>query len=465
MNARSIRIIAALAAMTMLFAACAPTATMAPATATMAPAATATMAPATMAPATATMAPAATATTAPAAASIDCKGAASGDSINVTYQWSGSEEASFQAIVKPLEDACGIKINGTSTRDASVLDTEVKSTPPDVLFWPDFSPLKLYADKLQPLDTVGGIQANYAPYWITMGTVGGKWLAIPAKADIKSIIWYSPTQFAALGYTVPTTFADLQTLVDKMVADGHVPWSMGFNNGGAADGWTGSDFIQDMLLATQGPDYVNGIIAGTTPYNDPGVVSVYQTYQKWASDPKYTVGGANGTVNTKFQDAIFKVFANPPEALMVKQSGFAGGSIATQYPTLKYGTDYDFFEFPGVKGLQGGADFMMAFSNKPAAQALVAYVTGTAGGQNWAKNNFSVSPNKNANGNYTDPTGQEAKFAQMLASASGFTFDIGDALGAPFNDAEWKGIVAVVQGADIPTTLAATAAAQKQSVK
>jgi hypothetical protein len=108
---------------------------------------------------------------------------------------------------------------------------------------------------------------------------------------------------------------------------------------------------------------------------------------------------------------------------------------------------------------------MMAFSNKPAAQALVAYVTGTVGGQNWAKANFSTSPNKNANGNYTDPTGQETKFAQMLANASGFTFDIGDALGAPFNAAEWKGIVDTVQGADIATTLTTIAAAQKASIK
>jgi alpha-glucoside transport system substrate-binding protein len=316
---------------------------------------------------------------------------------------------------------------------------------------------------LLPLDSVSANQSNYASYWITMGTVSGKWLAIPAKADIKSIIWYSPTQFTALGYSVPTTFADLQTLVDKMVSDGNVPWSMGFNNGGAADGWTGSDFIQDMLLATQGPDYVNGIIAGTTPYNDPGVAAVYQTYQKWASDPKYTVGGADGTVNTKFLDAIYKVFSNPPEALMVKQSGFAGGSIGTQYPNLKYGTDYDFFQFPGAKGLQGGADFMMAFSNKPATQALIAYITGVAGGQNWAKANFSISPNKNANGHYTDP--QEIKFAQMLAATTGFTFDMGDALGAPFNDAEWKGLVKIVQGADVASTLADVAAAQKSSIK
>ncbi len=148
---------------------------------------------------------------------------------------------------------------------------------------------------------------------------------------------------------------------------------------------------------------------------------------------------------------------------MVKQSGFAGGSIATQYPNLKYGTDYDFFQFPGVKGLQGGADFMMAFSNKPAAQALVAYVTSAVGGANWAKANFSITPNKGGNGVATDP--QEIKFSQMLASTTGFTFDIGDALGAPFNDAEWKGIVSIVQGGDITSTLTGVAAAQKSSIK
>ncbi len=423
--------------------------------------ATPTSAPTTEAATPATSGSSPTATVA-AGASIDCKGAASGDTLTVVYQWTGNEEQSFNTIVKPFLDACGVKLNAQSTRDDAVLDTMVKSTPPDVLFWPNLSPLKLYTDKLLPLDSVGGDPTNYASYWITMGTTNGRWLAVPVKADLKSIIWYSPTQFKALGYTVPTTFADLQTLVDKMAADGNVPWSMGFNNGGSADGWTGTDFIQDILLATQGPDYVNGIIAGTVPYNDPGVLAAYQIYAKWASDPKYTVGGADGTVNTKFLDAIYKVFSNPPQAMMVKQSGFAGGAVATQFPNLKYGTDYDFFGFPGIKGVQGGADFMYAFSNKPAAQALVAYLTSALGAENWAKANFSTSPSMKAAG-YTDP--QEIKLAQILSSASGFTFDIGDAIGAPFNDAEFKGVVSVVQGQDIKTTLDTIAAAQTQSIK
>jgi len=451
MNAKFVKVFGMLVVASLMFAACAPAATVAP---TEAP----TMAPATEMP---TEAPTAAPTAVPTAG-IDCMGAQSGDTLTLVYQWSGSEETSFDTIIKPFVDACGVKINAQSTRDASVLDTMVKSTPPDILFWPDLSPLKLYTDKLLPLDTVGADTSNYPSYWLDMGTVNGKLLALAVKADIKSIIWYSPSQFQALGYTVPTTFADLQTLVDKMVSDGYVPWSMGFNSGGSADGWTGSDFIQDILLATQGPDYVNGIISGKVPYNDPGVVAAYQIYQKWATDAKYTVGGSDGTINTNFNDAILKVFSNPPQALMVKQSGFAGGTITTQYPNLKYGTDFDFFEFPGVKGLQGGADFMMAFSDKPAAKALVAYLTSAMGGENWAAANFSLSPNNNANGHYTDP--QEVNLGNMLANAQGFTFDIGDALGAPFNQAEWTGIIKVVQGGDITSTLATVAAAQKQTL-
>ncbi len=63
------------------------------------------------------------------------------------------------------------------------------------------------------------------------------------------------------------------------------------------------------------------------------------------------------------------------------------------------------------------------------------------------------------------PTRRKSSSAEMLANTSGFTFDIGDALGAPFNDAEWKGIVDIVQGADITTTLATVAAAQTASIK
>ncbi len=201
---------------------------------------------------------------------------------------------------------------------------------------------------------------------------------------------------------------------------------------------------------------------GTVAYNDQGVVDAYTIYQKWASDEKYTVGGATGTVTTPFLNAIYKVFQPEPEAMMVKQSGFAGAEIVKQFPDLKYGTDFDFFGIPGANGLQGGADYMMVFNDSPASKALVAYLTSTEGVTAWVTTGFDLSPNKLAAGKYADV--QAAKRGEILLGATGFTPDMGDTIGAPFGEAEWKAIVDVAQGADVKTALDLVAAAQTEAL-
>jgi len=442
---KSRNIVALVMVVALLLAACAPAATPTPT-----PRPRPTEPPPTTAP-----------PTVPPGPEIDCMGA-EGEQVTVLYQWSGAEEEKINAVLKPLVDACGISVVATTTRDEAVLDTKAKSEPPDVLFWPSTAPLTLYTDLLKDLDAVGADPANYADYWKTMGSVDGRWLAVPVKADIKTIIWYSPANFELFGYEVPTTWAELEALVEDMVADGNVPWSMGLESD-AATGWTGSDFIQDILLVQQGPQYVMNLINGTVAYNDAGVKQAYETYGKWAKDDMYTVGGATGTVSTPFLDAIYKVFSDPPEAMMVKQSGFAGGEVAKQYPDLEYGVDYDFFAVPGAQGMQGGADFMMAFSDSPAAKAVVAYLTGPAGAAQWASVGFDLSPNMLALGNYTDAA--LIKKAEALAGAAGFTPDIGDTIPAPFGTAEWKAIVDYVQGIDLDTALAGAAAAQADALQ
>lgn len=406
--------------------------------------------------------PAAEPTTAPEAeGEIDCMGAAAGDELTVMYQWTGAEEEKINAVFQPLVDACDIEIVAEATRDAAVLDTRVQSTPPDILFWPSTSPLSLYTDQLLPLDTVGAVVENYADYWLGIGSVDGSWLALPVKADPKTMIWYSPAQFEVYGYSVPTTLEELDTLVEQMVSDGLTPWSMGFASEGS-DGWTGSDFVQDLLLAQQGPEYVMDIISGDVSYDDAGVVAAYEQYQKWASDEIYTVGGATGTVNTEFAEAIYLVFQPEPEAMMVKQSGFAGGEVKAQFPDLVYGTDYDFFQFPGAQGLQGGSDYLFAFNDTPAAQAMIHYLTTQPGVDAWVAAEFDVSPNTLSEGLYEDIS--LSKKSDMLLTASGFTPDMGDTIGAPFNTTEWTAIIEVVQGADPATALAAVANAQAESL-
>lgn len=428
-----------------------PTAMPAP---TQAPAATA-MPPATQAPA------ATTAATQASAGGIDCMGAKSGDTISLLYQWSGTEEENWNKIVKPLVDACGIVLKPESSRDQALLGTRVDAgTPPDIAFY-NVAQLVQYQAKLKDLNTLGVHKENYSAAWQKLGTVGGKWVGLPVKSDTKTIVWYDPANFQSAGYQVPTTWNDFTALVDKMAADGKVPWSMGFESGDAT-GWTGTDWVEDILLATKGPDFVNGLIDGSVPYDDPAVKDAYTTYGKWATDPKYTVGGAKGTVSTAFLDAIYKPFADPPEAMMVKQSGFASGAIAAQFPSLKYGTDYAFFELPGAQGVQIGADWMMAFNDSNAVKALVAYLSSAQGGQAWAEAGFDLSPNTASAGHYSDPAAGDK--AKLLASAPAVVADVGDAIPGGFGSTEFKGVADFVNGGNLDSILAADAAAQKQSL-
>lgn len=388
---------------------------------------------------------------------LDCKGASEGDEVTILAQWSGEEEESFNAALAPVVEACGLSVAYESSRDQAVLDTRVEAGDPwDLVFWPTTGPVTNYSDLLVPIDEAGGDADNYAPAW--MNTSGGEWLAVAVKADPKSIVWYSPTGFEAAGYDVPESWDDFVALADQMVADGSVPFSMGFESGDAT-GWTASDFIQDILLATEGADYVNGILDGSVSYDDAGVQNAYEIYNGWASDPAYAVGGAEGSLSTGFLDAILKPFADPPEAMMVKQSGFAGGVVAEQFPELEFGTDFSFFHFPGADGVQGGADWLMVFNASPAAQAIVAYLTSTEGGANWASTGFGLSPNNGSAGNYADAISNQ--LAAVLAGATAVTPDIGDSIQPSFGSAEWAAIVDVVSGASsIDAALAAAAAAQ-----
>jgi len=394
---------------------------------------------------------------------IHCMGAVAGDKVTMLYPWSGTQEQNFDKVLKPLVDACGIVLEPESSRDQALMDARVKAgTPWDLVIWHTKRPLVEYAEKLMPVEEAGADGANYTDYWKSSLSVGGKWLALPVRVDIRTLIWYSPVVFEANGYEVPSTWEALDALVEKMVADGNVPWSMGMESGDAT-GWTGSDFIQDILLVQRGPEYVMDIISGKVPYNDAGVKVAYETYGKWAKDEKYTVGGAKGTVSTSFVDAIYKPFSDPPEAMMVKQAGFAGGDIKEKFPTLEYGTDYGFFPVPGAQGVHGGADYLFVFNASPAAKAVVAYLSSEAGAQEWARGGFDLSPNSKAVGAYTDLG--LAKKADLLASALAFTPDLGDTIPAPFGKAEWKAIIDYVNGADLDVVLDKAARAQAEATR
>jgi alpha-glucoside transport system substrate-binding protein len=117
-----------------------------------------------------------------------------------------------------------------------------------------------------------------------------------------------------------------------------------------------------------------------------------------------------------------------------------------------------------VQGLQGGADWMMAFSESPATMALVAYLSSTTGGENWAKQTFGLTPNSGGAGKYADPTLKD--LGDLLANPPGpLVADIGDSIPGGFGQAEWTAIINYVNGQDLDTQLKAAAQAQADALK
>jgi alpha-glucoside transport system substrate-binding protein len=258
-----------------------------------------------------------------------------------------------------------------------------------------------------------------------------------------------------MGYSVPSTWGEFVDLIEQIKSDGGVPLSMGMESG-PATGWTGTDFLQDILLRTEGVEYTNGLGTHDTAWNDAGVKEAWELYGSWATDPAYALGGADGTVNVGFIEAIHAVFSDPPQAYMVKQSGFAGNVVSDQYPELEYGTDYDFFFLPTIDGsappVQVGGDAMAVFNDTPAVRAVVAYLTSGRGGRAWAASGFDLSPNNKVTGlSYTDPVA--AAKANVLLRASAVSFDVGDLLPGGMVMDEFEAITEYVNGGDLDAIL------------
>jgi len=438
MNKRTMIFVSLFAVLILLVTACTPVKT------------EPTQAPATTEP---TQAPVPTEST----GNIDCKGSTGGQ-ISLMGVWSGDEETRILKIFAPLTEACGITFAYEGTQDlTAVLATRVEGgNPPDITMIPSVAALAHYKDSLIPLKDVGAHLENYDPSWLKLGSVGGEVYGVFVKTDIKSLVWYNPVEFDAAGYKIPTTWEEFVALVDQIKADGRVPFSMGMESG-VATGWTGTDFVEDIMLRTQGAAFVNGLATGDTAWTDPGVKEAWEIYGKWATDPSYALGGAEGTLTTFFVNAIYPVFADPPQAYMVKQSGFAGGIAKSQYPQLEFGTDFDFFVLPGIGGekveMQVGGDLMAVFNDTPEVQAVVAYLTSEQGANAWAASGFDLSPNLRMDpAYYTDPI--SAAKAQALLDAPGVAFDYGDLLPGGMNVDEFAGITEYVNGGDLDTILA-----------
>jgi alpha-glucoside transport system substrate-binding protein len=180
--------------------------------------------------------------------------------------------------------------------------------------------------------------------FVALGEYEGEHYGVPTNINLKSMVWYPKDDFDAAGYEVPTTFDELVTLSDQMVADGNTPWCVGFEAEGATV-WPATDWMEDIMLRTAGPDVYDQWYAHEIPFNDPAVVNAGEVFGSIMFGDGYVLGGADQTPVIPFGDAPLPMFEDPPGCWLHRQASF----INSFFPEdAVAGEDYDWFAFPPI---------------------------------------------------------------------------------------------------------------------
>ncbi|MEV4498177.1 sugar ABC transporter substrate-binding protein [Micromonospora arborensis] len=365
---------------------------------------------------------------------------------------------------KTFEDCTGIEIDyeGNAEFEAQLPVRVDGGNAPDLAFVPQPGLVKRFADagKLKSLgaDTKTMAEQNLPADWLKYGTVNGTLYGVPLGANVKSFVWYSPKLFKEKGWTVPTSWDDMIKLSDTIAASGIKPWCAGIESGDAT-GWPATDWVEDVILRTQGPEVYDQWTTHAIPFNDPRIVDAVNRAGTILKNEKYMNGGFGGVKSigtTAFGEAGLPVTTG--KCAMHRQASF----YANQFPEgTKVSEDGDAFAFyfPAIdtakgKPVLGAGEFVVGYADRPEVQAVQTYLASSEYVNSRAKlGNWVTANNKLDIANVASPIDKLS--VQILQDKSGvFRFDGSDLMPAAVGAGTfWKGMVEWINGKDTASVL------------
>lgn len=277
--------------------------------------------------------------------------------------------------------ATGIEVIYTGAIDSDVIVDELieSNSAPDVVLTAQPSRVQELARRgdLVPLPRLlrQQVATGFDPFWTTLASLNTRSYAVPTSASVTSLVWYSPREFAARGYEVPQRLAELEALVERIKADGLVPWCVGLG-AGERSGWPATDWIEEYMIRLEGPDFYDSWVNHQVGFNDERAVSVVNRVgEMWFSPGNVYRRSAINAISSvdAAQDHV------DGKCVLHRQ----GSSIATTYRadgvTLGAGQDFDVFHLPMVDDsfgtvVLGTGSFASALSSDRATITLLSYM-------------------------------------------------------------------------------------------
>jgi alpha-glucoside transport system substrate-binding protein len=372
------------------------------------------------------------------------------------------EAQRFEECIAVFEKQTGIEVQyeGSPEFEVQIFVQAEAGNPPDIAGLPQPGLMKEFAERdfLTPLwpGIVKKIEGNYTPAWKDLGSYNGKVYGVYHRVNAKSFVWYPKKAWDAAGYTIPKTWDELLDLCDQIVADGGVPWSIGMESG-AATGWVATDWMEDVMLRTAGPDVYDKWVNHEIPFNDPAVKrALDKVGEIWKNDD-YVLGGSTTILTTYFGDAVKPLFEDPPQAWLHRQGNFITGfmpdDIQADLPA-----EVGVFALPEINSkwgtpVLGGGDQFVVFNDRPEVREFMEFLTTWDSGKSWAQAGGAIFPYQDQDfSDYANPI--ERKLAEILVNAEVFRFDASDLMPAEVGAGTfWTGMTDWVSGIDGGETL------------
>ncbi|MCB5169413.1 ABC transporter substrate-binding protein [Streptomyces bambusae] len=372
-----------------------------------------------------------------------------GAKVSVAAVWTGPEQANFTKVLDEFEKRTGADVSFVPAQDPIVtfLGSKIAGgQPPDVALLPQAGALvqaveKKWAHPLGP-EARAQLDAGYADGWKKLGQVGGTPYGVYFKAANKSLIWYNTAAFENAGARVPTTWQEFLATADTVSASGTAPVSVG-----GADGWTLTDWFENVYLSQAGPEQYDRLARHEIKWTDPSVAAALKTLGELFGRKDFLAGGQTGALATEFPKSVTQTFTggDRPAAAMVFEGDFVAVNIAET--GAKIGTDAKVFPFPkvGAKApVVSGGDVAVALKPSKGAQALLTFLASPDAATVWARQGGFLSPNRKVDPAAYPNAIQRDIAKALIAAGDDFRFDMSDQAPAAFGGTpgagEWKAL-------------------------
>jgi alpha-glucoside transport system substrate-binding protein len=226
---------------------------------------------------------------------------------------------------------------------ADLIDRITGPEPPDLIISPApgiLFELAPYLVDLGEFVNERSLRRDFGDYFIDLASVDGVVLGAPIKADLKSLVWYKPARFEANGYAIPQTF---------------------------------SDWVEDLLLSTEGPDVYDQWVGHDVLFVDPRVEIAFERFQQMMDTPGYVFDRGNLTL-APFWANVFPLEFD--ECFMHKQASFFAAFIEGEGFDLE---EFSTFKFPAVNpefgdSAMGAGVYLSALNERAEVRQLARFM-------------------------------------------------------------------------------------------